>query len=171
MEDIKNVTALEEQTIKRISNRIIPFLIILFIMAFLDRTNIGFAALHMNDALGITQTIFGLGAGVFFLGYFIAEVPSNILLHRFGARIWIARIMITWGIIAALMGFIHSGTQFIVLRFLLGIAEAGFFRCDLLFNLMVSCKISCPCFCNVLSWIANCSNYWSTNFSWPYAMG
>ncbi|HFP7024623.1 TPA: MFS transporter [Acinetobacter baumannii] len=127
MEDIKNVTALEEQTIKRISSRIIPFLIILFIMAFLDRTNIGFAALHMNDAIGITQTIFGLGAGVFFLGYFIAEVPSNVLLHRFGARIWIARIMITWGIIAGLMGFIHSGTQFIILRFLLGIAEAGFF--------------------------------------------
>ena len=127
MEDIKAVSALEEQTIKRISKRIIPFLVILFVMAFLDRTNIGFAALHMNDAIGITQTIFGLGAGIFFLGYFIAEVPSNILLHRFGARIWIARIMITWGIIAAMMGFIQNGTQFIVLRFLLGIAEAGFF--------------------------------------------
>lgn len=127
MEDIKAVSALEEQTIKRISKRIIPFLIILFVMAFLDRTNIGFAALHMNDAIGITQTIFGLGAGIFFLGYFIAEVPSNILLHRFGARIWIARIMITWGIIAAMMGFIQNGTQFIALRFLLGIAEAGFF--------------------------------------------
>lgn len=127
MDDITTISALEEQTIKRITKRIIPFLIILFIMAFLDRTNIGFAALHMNDALGITQTIFGLGAGVFFLGYFIAEVPSNVLLHRFGARIWIARIMITWGIIAGLMGFIHSGTQFILLRFLLGIAEAGFF--------------------------------------------
>lgn len=127
MENIQPVSALEEQTIKRISKRIIPFLIILFVMAFLDRTNIGFAALHMNEAIGITQTIFGLGAGIFFLGYFIAEVPSNILLHRFGARIWIARIMITWGIIAAMMGFIHSGTQFIVLRFLLGIAEAGFF--------------------------------------------
>lgn len=127
MEDIQAKSALEEQTIKRISKRIIPFLIILFVMAFLDRTNIGFAALHMNDAIGITQTIFGLGAGIFFLGYFIAEVPSNILLHRFGARIWIARIMITWGIIAALMGLIQNGTQFIVLRFLLGIAEAGFF--------------------------------------------
>lgn len=127
MENIKPVSALEEQTIKRISKRIIPFLVILFVMAFLDRTNIGFAALHMNDAIGITQTIFGLGAGIFFLGYFIAEVPSNILLHRFGARIWIARIMITWGIIAAMMGFIQNGTQFIVLRFLLGIAEAGFF--------------------------------------------
>ena len=127
MEDIKPISALEEQTVKRISKRIIPFLIILFVMAFLDRTNIGFAALHMKEAIGITQTIFGLGAGIFFLGYFIAEVPSNILLHRFGARIWIARIMITWGIIAALMGFIQTGTQFIVLRFLLGIAEAGFF--------------------------------------------
>lgn len=127
MEDIKPVSALEEQTIKRISKRIIPFLIVLFVMAFLDRTNIGFAALHMNDAIGITQTIFGLGAGIFFLGYFIAEVPSNILLHRFGARIWIARIMITWGIIAGMMGFIQNGTQFVVLRFFLGIAEAGFF--------------------------------------------
>lgn len=127
MEDIKQVSALEEQTIKKISKRIIPFLVILFVMAFLDRTNIGFAALHMNDAIGITQTIFGLGAGIFFLGYFIAEVPSNLLLHRFGARVWIARIMITWGIIAALMGLINNGTQFIVLRFLLGIAEAGFF--------------------------------------------
>ena len=127
MEDIQAKSALEEQTIQRISKRIIPFLIILFVMAFLDRTHIGFAAVQMHDAIGITQTIFGLGAGIFFLGYFIAEVPSNVLLHRFGARIWIARIMITWGIIAALMGFIQNGTQFIVLRFLLGIAEAGFF--------------------------------------------
>ena len=125
MEDIKNVTALEEQTIKRISSRIIPFLIILFIMAFLDRTNIGFAALHMNDAIGITQTIFGLGAGVFFLGYFIAEVPSNVLLHRFGARIWIARIMITWGILSGCFAFVQTEWQFYTLRFLLGVAEAG----------------------------------------------
>ncbi|WP_163122896.1 MFS transporter [Acinetobacter portensis] len=125
--DNTHISALEEQTVKRVTKRIIPFLVILFIMAFLDRTNIGFAALHMNEALGITQTIFGLGAGIFFLGYFIAEVPSNVLLHKFGARIWIARIMITWGIIAAFMGFITTGTQFIVLRFLLGIAEAGFF--------------------------------------------
>jgi MFS transporter, ACS family, tartrate transporter len=125
--DNANISALEEQTVQRVKKRIIPFLVILFIMAFLDRTNIGFAALHMNEALGITQTIFGLGAGIFFLGYFIAEVPSNVLLHKFGARIWIARIMITWGIIAALMGLITTGTQFIVLRFLLGVAEAGFF--------------------------------------------
>lgn len=127
MENIQHISALEQQTVQRVSKRIVPFLVLLFVVAFLDRTNIGFAALHMNDAIGITQTIFGLGAGVFFLGYFIAEVPSNILLHRFGARIWIARIMVTWGIIAGLMGFIHSGTQFVVLRFLLGIAEAGFF--------------------------------------------
>jgi MFS transporter, ACS family, tartrate transporter len=127
MEEVKQVSNLEELTIKRIYRRIMPFLILLFIMAFLDRINIGFAAIHMNDAIGITQTIFGLAAGVFFLGYFIAEVPSNIMLHHFGARIWIARIMITWGIIAGLMGFIQSGTQLIILRFLLGIAEAGFF--------------------------------------------
>ena len=124
---MENISAIEQETVKRITRRIIPFVIILFIMAFLDRTNISFAALHMNTALGITETIFGFAAGVFFLGYFIAEVPSNIMLHRFGARIWIARIMITWGIIAGLMGFVHNGTQLVGLRFLLGIAEAGFF--------------------------------------------
>ena len=126
----------------------------------------------MNEAIGITQTIFWFGCGYFFLGYFIAEVPSNILLHRFGARIWIARIMITWGIIAALMGFIQTGTQFIVLRFLLGIAEAGFFpRCDLLSYIMVSCTLPCTCVRNVLFRVANCANYWCTCFSRINAMG
>lgn len=118
---------LEQQTIRRISRRIIPFLILLFVVAFLDRTNVGFAALRMNEDIGISQAIYGLGAGIFFLGYFIFEVPSNILLHRFGARIWIARIMITWGLVAAAMGFLQTSTHFVVLRVLLGIAEAGFF--------------------------------------------
>ncbi|MBD1553920.1 MFS transporter [Pseudomonas typographi] len=119
--------SLEQQTIRRITRRLIPFLIVLFVVAFLDRTNVGFAALRMNEDIGISQATYGLGAGIFFLGYFVFEVPSNILLHRFGARVWIARIMITWGLVAAAMGFLQSATHFVVLRVLLGVAEAGFF--------------------------------------------
>ena len=122
-----NVSDIEQQTIKRVTRRLIPFLILLFVVAFLDRNNVGFAALRMNEDIGISQTIYGLGAGIFFLGYFIFEVPSNILLHRFGARIWLARIMVTWGIIAGAMGFLQTAGHFITLRVLLGIAEAGFF--------------------------------------------
>ena len=120
-------SALERETIRRVIRRIVPFLALLFIVNFLDRTNVGFAALRMNEDIGISPTVYGFGAGVFFLGYFIFEVPSNVLLHRFGARIWIARIMVTWGIIASVMGFLHTPTHFIVLRALLGVAEAGFF--------------------------------------------
>ena len=118
---------LEMQTVARVRRRLVPFLALLFIVAFLDRTNVGFAALRMNQDVGISTSIYGLGAGIFFLGYFIFEVPSNIFLHRFGARVWIARIMVTWGIVAGAMGFLHTPTHFIVLRFLLGLAEAGFF--------------------------------------------
>ncbi|WPP02268.1 MFS transporter [Pseudomonas sp. HR96] len=121
------VSELERQTIKRVTRRLVPFLILLFVVAFLDRNNVGFAALRMNDDIGISQTIFGLGAGIFFLGYFLFEVPSNVLLHRFGARVWLARIMVTWGIIAGLMGLLQTAGHFITLRFLLGLAEAGFF--------------------------------------------
>jgi ACS family tartrate transporter-like MFS transporter len=122
-----DVSDIEKQTIKRVTRRLIPFLILLFVVAFLDRNNVGFAALRMNDDIGISQTIYGLGAGIFFLGYFMFEVPSNILLHRFGARVWLARIMVTWGIIAGAMGFLQTAGHFITLRVLLGIAEAGFF--------------------------------------------
>ena len=94
---LPDVTDIEQQTIKRVTKRMIPFLILLFVVAFLDRNNVGFAALRMNDDIGISQTLYGLGAGIFFLGYFIFEVPSNVLLHRYGARVWIARIMVTWG--------------------------------------------------------------------------
>ena len=118
---------IEKQTISRVTKRLVPFLILLFVVAFLDRTNVGFAALRMNEDIGINQTIYGLGAGIFFLGYFIFEVPSNIMLHRFGARVWIARIMVTWGIIASAMGLLQTAGHFITLRVLLGIAEAGFF--------------------------------------------
>jgi ACS family tartrate transporter-like MFS transporter len=122
-----DISDIERQTIKRVTKRLIPFLILLFVVAFLDRNNVGFAALRMNDDIGISQTIYGLGAGIFFLGYFIFEVPSNVLLHRFGARVWLARIMVTWGIIAGAMGFLQTAGHFITLRVLLGIAEAGFF--------------------------------------------
>jgi MFS transporter, ACS family, tartrate transporter len=118
---------LGRETVRRVVWRLVPFLSILFIVNFLDRTNVGFAALQMNGDIGIGASIYGLGAGIFFLGYMAFEIPSNILLHKFGARIWIARIMITWGLVATAMGFLKTPTQFVALRFLLGLAEAGFF--------------------------------------------
>ena len=100
---------------------------ILYLIAYIDRVNIGFAAITMKEDLGFTASILGFGAGIFFLGYFLFEVPSNIILHKVGARIWIARVMVTWGIIAGGMAFVESSTSFYVMRFLLGVAEAGFF--------------------------------------------
>jgi MFS transporter, ACS family, tartrate transporter len=107
--------------------RLIPFLFLLYIVAYLDRINIGFAALQMNEALGFSPRVFGFGAGIFFLSYVLFEVPSNVILARVGARVWIARIMITWGIVSSAMMFVTGATQFYVMRFLLGLAEAGFF--------------------------------------------
>ena len=98
-----------------------------YVIAYLDRVNVGFAKLQMSVDLGFSETVFGLGAGVFFIGYFLFEVPSNILMHKVGARIWIARIMITWGALSAAFMFVSTPTQFYVLRFLLGLAEAGFY--------------------------------------------
>ena len=95
-------------------------------IAYLDRINIGFAALTMNKELAISSQQFGMLVGVFFFGYFLFEIPSNLLLHKFGARVWIARILITWGIVAMLTGFVHSVHQLYVARFLLGLAEAGY---------------------------------------------
>jgi ACS family tartrate transporter-like MFS transporter len=100
---------------------------LLYFIAFIDRVNIGFAALTMNKDLGFSPTVFGFGAGIFFLGYFLFEVPSNLVLDKVGARIWIARVMITWGLISGAMAFVQGATSFYVLRFLLGAAEAGFF--------------------------------------------
>lgn len=114
-------------TIKRVYLRIMPFLILCYIVAFLDRVNVGFAALHMNGDLGFTPYVYGFGAGIFSIGYFIFEVPSNLALHKVGARIWIPRIMITWGIISAGFAFVYNENSFYVMRFLLGAAEAGFF--------------------------------------------
>src|ERR1700720_653719 len=107
--------------------RIIPFVFVLYIISFLDRINISFAALTMNKELVITSKQFGWVAGIFFFGYFLFEIPSNLLLHKLGARIWIARILITWGILAVLTGMVHSVQQLYAVRFLLGLAEAGYF--------------------------------------------
>lgn len=118
---------LEARVLRKISYRIIPFVMLLYFIAFIDRVNIGFAALQMNKDLGLTPAMFGFGAGIFFLGYFLFEVPSNIILHKVGARIWIARVMLTWGVVSGAMAFVRGETSFYVLRFLLGAAEAGFF--------------------------------------------
>ncbi len=119
--------ALEKRVMSKISWRIIPFIMLLYFIAFLDRVNVGFAAIHMNEDLGLSPAIFGFGAGLFFIGYFLFEVPSNLALERFGARIWIARVMLTWGLISGAMAFVQGPTSFYILRFLLGAAEAGFF--------------------------------------------
>jgi MFS transporter, ACS family, tartrate transporter len=116
----------EAKIIQKLKIRILPFIFLLFFVAYLDRINIGFAALTMNKELAITSRQFGLLAGIFFWGYFIFEVPSNLVLHKIGARIWVARILISWGIVAVLTGFVQTVHQLYVARFLLGVAEAGY---------------------------------------------
>jgi len=120
-------SALETMTIRTVTKRLVPFLIICYFVAYLDRVNVGFAALTMNKDLGLSQTMFSFGAGIFFLSYFIFEVPSNLFLERFGARKWIARIMITWGILSGSTAFVTGEYSFYFVRVLLGVAEAGFF--------------------------------------------
>jgi D-galactonate transporter len=120
-------TSTIDRIYKKISLRLIPFLLFCYILSYLDRVNIGFAKLQMLGDLGLSDAVYGMGAGVFFLGYFFFEVPSNIIMHKVGARRWIARIMISWGVLSAAMMFVESATSFYVLRFLLGLAEAGFF--------------------------------------------
>jgi MFS transporter, ACS family, tartrate transporter len=117
----------EGMVLRKVAWRLIPLMGLLYLMAFLDRVNIGFAALTMNSDLAFSATVFGSGAGVFFLGYVLFEVPSTLILHKVGARRWIARIMITWGLLSAAMALIRTPSEFYVLRFLLGVAEAGFF--------------------------------------------
>jgi ACS family tartrate transporter-like MFS transporter len=117
----------QHETIRRITWRLLPFMMLLYFVAFLDRANVGFAAASMNKDLGISQTVYGFGAGAFFLGYFLFEVPSNLLLHRFGARRWISRIMISWGIVSAMTALVVGAKSYVAIRVLLGIAEAGFF--------------------------------------------
>jgi MFS transporter, ACS family, tartrate transporter len=114
-------------TLARIRRRLLPFTFLLYIVAYLDRINVGFAALQMNRDLGLGDAAFGLGAGLFFIGYFLFEIPSNLILERVGARAWIARIMISWGVVAMAMAAVRGAASFNLLRFLLGVAEAGFF--------------------------------------------
>jgi D-galactonate transporter len=118
---------LEKATLAKVTRRLVPFLILCYFVAYLDRVNVGFAALTMNKDLGLSATAFGFGSGIFFVAYFVCEVPSNLILERVGARRWIARIMFTWGVLSAGMAFIGGETGFYVVRVLLGVAEAGFF--------------------------------------------
>src|ERR1700726_649766 len=127
---------IETAVIRRVTTRLVPFLMACYFVAFLDRVNVGFAALQMNKDLGFSSTVYGWGAGIFFLAYFVFEVPSNLLMERVGARLWIARIMISWGLVSAAFAFIPSIASatgisyegiFYTLRLLLGACEAGFF--------------------------------------------
>jgi len=113
--------------VAKLTRRLLPFLFLLYIVAYLDRINVGFAALQMKGQLGFSDKVYGLGAGIFFAGYFLFQVPSNLALARFGARRWIAVIMVVWGVISASMIFVGTPRSFYLLRFLLGVAEAGFF--------------------------------------------
>jgi len=114
-------------TLRKVTLRLIPFLFVLYVIAWLDRVNVGFAGLEMNADLGFSSTVFGFGSGIFFLGYCLFEIPSNIILERVGARLWISRIMVTWGLISVSLMFVRTPAAFYLLRFLLGAAEAGFF--------------------------------------------
>jgi MFS transporter, ACS family, tartrate transporter len=122
-----NDSVLGERTLRKVAWRLIPFMTLLYFVAFLDRVNIGFAALTMNADLGLNPRMFGFASGIFFIGYVLFEVPSNIIMERVGARLWIARIMLSWGLLSAGTAFVSSPTSLYVLRFLLGVAEAGFF--------------------------------------------
>ena len=126
---LKQITekSIEQLAIRKMTYRLIPLLLVCYVVSYIDRSNIAYAALQMNSDLGLSQAAFAFGAGIFFLGYCVFEIPSNLLLHRFGARRWIARIMVTWGIFAAAMAFVWDKHSFYVLRFLFGMAEAGFF--------------------------------------------
>ncbi|ALL68529.1 Nitrate/nitrite transporter [Paraburkholderia caribensis MBA4] len=127
------MTDLESRTMRKVTRRFVPLLIVCFVISFLDRVNVGFAALTMSADLRFTSTVFGLGAGLFFIGYFFFEVPSNLALERVGARRWIARIMFTWGILSGLTAFITGPWSYYAVRILLGAAEAGFFPGVILF--------------------------------------
>lgn len=120
---------LERSTTKKVTLRLIPFLFLCFTISILDRVNIGFAALQMNEDLGFSNAVFGFGAGIFFLGYFLLEVPGSAIMTKIGARKWISRIMVSWAIIAILMAFVQTPWQFYSARFLLGVAEASFYPC------------------------------------------
>ncbi|MGF6756870.1 MFS transporter [Paraburkholderia sp. GAS42] len=117
----------EEATYRKVAWRLTPLLMLCYVVAYLDRVNVGFAKLQMTADLNLSDAVYGFGAGIFFVGYFIFEIPSNLILHKVGARVWIARIMATWGIVSMLTMFVTTPTMFYAMRFLLGLAEAGFF--------------------------------------------
>ena len=116
----------EERTYRKVTMRIVPFLFFCYLAAYLDRVNVAFAKLQMLDELKFSEQVYAFGASVFFIGYVLVEVPSNVILHRVGARLWIARIMLTWGLLSGAMAFVHTPLSFYVVRFMLGVAEAGF---------------------------------------------
>src|SRR5207253_9144352 len=118
---------LEAAVIAKLTRRLLPFLFLLYIVAYLDRINVGFAALQMQAQLGFNDAVYGLGAGMFFAGYFVFQLPSNLILERVGARRWISLLMVIWGITSSCMVFVGTARGFYTLRFLLGVAEAGFF--------------------------------------------
>jgi ACS family tartrate transporter-like MFS transporter len=125
--NVAPVEPIETETMRRVARRLIPLLMAGYFAAYLDRVNVGFAALQMNQSLGLSAELFGIGSGIFFLGYFLFEVPSNLILSRVGARQWIARILFTWGIISGATAFVTGAWSFLGIRFLLGLAEAGFY--------------------------------------------
>ncbi|MCZ2827554.1 MFS transporter [Modestobacter sp. VKM Ac-2986] len=130
---MSEVSQVDRRVVRKAARRLLPLLVLLYLVNYLDRVNVGFAALNMNADLGLSSAAYGLGAGLFFIGYFVFEVPSNIVLHRVGARLWIARIMVTWGLVASATAFVQGELSFYVVRVLLGIAEAGFFPGVLLY--------------------------------------
>ncbi|MGO1271176.1 MAG: MFS transporter, partial [Pseudomonas helleri] len=126
-------TAIEKQVTRKIFLRLLPLLICLYIISYLDRVNVGFAALTMNADIGLSAAVYGWGAGLFFIGYCLFEVPSNLLMAKVGARRWIARILFTWGLIATCMALVQGPKSFLIMRFRLGVAEAGFFPAVILY--------------------------------------
>ncbi|MBD8094586.1 MFS transporter [Pseudomonas fluorescens] len=130
---MSTVTVIEKQIIQKIFIRLLPLLICLYIISYLDRVNVGFAALTMNADIGLSAAVYGWGAGLFFIGYCIFEIPSNLIMAKVGARRWIARILFTWGIIATCMALVQGPKSFLIMRFLLGVAEAGFFPAVILY--------------------------------------
>ncbi|MBV8913475.1 MAG: MFS transporter, partial [Acetobacteraceae bacterium] len=127
MSEVQAVSAIERSTMRRVTWRIIPFLMVCYFIAFVDRVNAGFAALEMNRDIGLSSAAFGLGGGLFYVTYVLLEVPSNIAMEKVGARLWIARILVTWGLVSGAMAFVVGPWSFYAVRLLLGAAEAGFF--------------------------------------------
>src|SRR3978361_1458846 len=125
----------ERRVIRKVTVRLVPFLGLLYLINYLHRVNLGFAALTMIGDLALSAAAYGLAAGLFFIGYFFFEVPSNIILHRVGARVWIARIMITWAIVSGAFVFVNSAATFYTMRFVLGLAEAGFYPGVILYTM------------------------------------